>query len=219
MSATWIHQFPALSVLEPDIADRLGDTAQTVSLPAGHTVFHAGDACENFLLVLDGVVRVHMTSETGREIVLYRVDAGETCVLTTACLLGQSPYTAEGVCETAVQAVVLPAQTFQTLMGQSAVLREFVFQSYGVRLAELMSLVENVAFGRLDVRLARLLCEQADAASDLNQTHQNLAVELGSAREVISRQLKEFERRGWLELSRGRIRLRDRAALLRLAND
>jgi len=201
----WVSLFPALSQLEAETVKHLARTSQIVDLPAGQQVFHTGDACQNFLLVLNGVVRVQMTSETGREIVLYRVDAGETCVLTTACLLGHDPYSAEGITETPVRAVAVPARVFQDLMGRSTALRDFVFQSYGTRLANLMVLVEEVAFGRLDIRLAKFLCENSDAHNHLTLTHQKLAVELGSAREVISRQLKEFERRGLLSLSRGQI--------------
>lgn len=209
----WTDQFPSLANLEPDTAQRLNQAALAINLPAGQHVFHAGDASENFLLVLDGVVRVQMISENGREIVLYRVDAGQTCVLTTACLLGHDPYIAEGITETPVKAIAIPAPVFHELLGCSAALRDFVFQSYGTRITNLMMLVEEVAFGRLDERLARFLCENADHDDSLTITHQQLAFELGSAREVISRQLKEFERRHLVKLNRGQITLCDRAKL------
>ena len=213
----WMSLFPALAELEDETALRLAEISQEVRLPARQAVFHVGDSCDNFLLVLDGRVRVQMVSESGREIVLYRVDTGETCVLTTACLLGHSAYSAEGITETDVHAIVVPAQAFRDLLGQSQVLRDFVFQSYGERLTNLMVLVEEVAFGRVDIRLARLLCERTAQEGTLATTHQELAVELGSAREVISRQLKDFERRGLVKLSRGQIAIADGAALEALA--
>ncbi|MBL4613311.1 MAG: Crp/Fnr family transcriptional regulator [Magnetovibrio sp.] len=212
-AADWTSQFPSLANLEPDTTARLGQTALTVNLAQGQHVFRAGDTSENFLLVLDGVVRVQMISESGREIVLYRVDAGQTCVLTTACLLGHDPYIAEGITETPVRAIAIPAQVFHDLLGRSTVLRDFVFQSYGARITNLMMLVEEVAFGRLDERLARFLCDNAGADNTLTITHQQLAFELGSAREVISRQLKEFERRDLVKLNRGQITLIDAATL------
>ena len=214
---SWIERFPALSALGDELAERLGAMSQVVELPADTTVFHPGDEPQNFLLVLDGVVRVQMTSETGREIVLYRVDPGETCILTTTCLLGHSAYNAEGVTESPVTAVAIPAQQFHELIGLSPTLRDFVFQSYGERLTHLLTLVEEVVFARLEVRVARLLLERADNNGLLTQTHQQLAVELGTAREVISRQLKEFERQGLVNLKRGSIELSDTKALSQLA--
>lgn len=219
IAANWIERFPALATLEEDARRILIQTAQIVELPASKFVFHSGDACSNFLLVLDGVVRVQMSAENGREIILYRVDAGDSCVLTTACLLGNAPYSAEGITESAVRAVAIPAAEFHELMNRSSVVRDFVFHSYGARLMNLMMLMQEVAFGRLDIRLARFLCKSADPQGALSMTHQQLAVELGSVREVISRQLKEFERRNLLKISRGRITALDLAKLRALGED
>lgn len=216
MTSSWLDRFPGLRALEPETAAALNKGAQLVDLPAGHAVFGAGDECRNYLLVIDGSVRVQMTSESGREIVLYRVDSGESCVLTTSCLLAHETYAAEGVTETPVHAVAIPARLFLDLLGRSAALRSFIFTTYGDRIAGLMMLVEEIAFGRLDLRLARFLLLHA-TEDQIGVTHQALAVELGTAREVVSRQLKEFERRGWVELSRGRIRLLDPSALERLS--
>jgi len=212
----WLNLFPALACLENDTMARLAETSQVVDIPAGQTIFRAGDACQSFLLVLSGIVRVQMTSENGREITLYRVDAGETCILTTACLLGHDPYGAQGITETQVRAVAIPASVFHQLLATSQVLRDFVFKSYATRLANLMVLIEEVAFGRLDIRLARFLLDKADADGTLALTHQQLAVELGSAREVISRQLKEYERRGLVRLHRGHLTVLESAQLNRL---
>lgn len=217
MSEDWIARFPALATLERDVGKTLDERSRIVSLPAGKKVFRGGDECRNYLLVLEGSVRVQMTAESGREIVLYRVDPGETCVLTTACLLAHEAYSAEGVTETAVRAVTIPAATFHELLGRSSVLREFVFTTYGARIADLMLLVEEVAFKRIDLRLARFLNDHADTGGNLDATHHALAVELGTAREVVSRQLKEFERNGLVALSRGRIAVRDREALKALS--
>ncbi len=215
MSSSWLDRFPGLRALEPETAAALERGAQLVDLPAGQTVFGTGDECHNYLLVLDGSVRVQMTSESGREIVLYRVDSGESCVLTTSCLLAHEAYAAEGITETLVRAVAIPARLFLDLLGRSPALRNFVFTTYGSRIADLMILVEEVAFGRLDLRLARFLLKRG-VQHEVDMTHQALAVELGSAREVVSRQLKEFERHGWVKLSRGRIRVLDPAGLERL---
>jgi len=154
-----------------------------------------------------------MVAENGREIVLYRVSGGETCVMTTACLLAHENYGAEGMAETDITAVAISNTTFRTLLGASERFRDFVFSAYGERLADLMVLVEEVAFRRLDLRLADFLVKNQNGGT-IETTHQALAVELGSVREVVSRVLKEFERRGWVKLARGRIEVMNDGGLL-----
>ncbi|NIA69217.1 Crp/Fnr family transcriptional regulator [Pelagibius litoralis] len=217
MSPDWIPRFPELTKLTPAEQTLIAERAQVVSLPAQTTVFAPGLPAENFLLLLDGTVRVQQVSSGGREIVLYRVSSGESCIMTTACLLSQDTYNAEGVTETPVQAVAVPRATFDEMMARSAEFRRFVFADYSSRITDLLHVVEEVAFERIDKRLAQKLAELADGEGRLTLTHQELAVELGTAREVISRHLKEFQRRDWLTLTRGHIQLSDRAALARLA--
>lgn len=217
MSPDWIPRFPELAQLTPAERKLIAERAQVVSLPAGTTVFAPGLPADNFLLLLDGTVRVQQVSASGREIVLYRVTGGESCIMTTACLLSQDTYNAEGITETPVQAVAVPKAAFDELMARSAAFRRFVFSDYSSRITDLLHVVEEVAFERIDKRLAQKLLERADAAGGLSATHQDLAVELGTAREVISRHLKEFQRRGWLELNRGQVQLADRAGLERIA--
>ncbi|MCP5372360.1 MAG: Crp/Fnr family transcriptional regulator [Hyphomicrobiales bacterium] len=196
---------PALRGLDPATRAAFLASSQRVRVPAGTVLFQPGAECANYLLVLDGSVRVQMVSEGGREIVLYRVETGETCVLTTSCLLAHETYTAEGVAETAVDALAVPAAVFRRLLADSESFRGFVFAAYGARITNLMMLVEAVAFGRVDLRLAKVLLSRGGGGGRLDITHQELAVELGTAREVVSRQMKEFERRGWVALGRGRV--------------
>jgi CRP/FNR family transcriptional regulator, anaerobic regulatory protein len=209
----WTAGFAMLHGADDAVLRRILTHARTVSAPPGAVLFRHGDRCQQYMLVLDGSVRVQKASESGREIVLYRVESGEACVLTTSCLLSRESYPAEGVAETAVRAIAIPVQYFQEGLASSAAFRAFVFASYGRRIAELIALVEEVAFGRVDVRLAQRLREHGARAGSLAHTHQELACELGTAREVVSRQLKEFERRGWVRLHRGRIDILDLAAL------
>ncbi len=212
----WIDAFPALAALDAPARRTLAAAAQVVTLPRGAAPFRAGADCESYVLVIEGSVRVQMISEGGREIVLYRVEDGQTCILTTACLMADEAYPAEAIAETPVVAAILPASRFRALVADSAVFRHFVFAAYGRRLAELMALIQEVAFRRIDARLAELLLARAAAGGDVAATHQELATELGSVREVVSRQLKEFERRGLVRLARGRVSLLDRSALVRL---
>lgn len=214
----WLKHFPALAAIDdPAWLEALAE-AQTLSLPAGMAVFREGDQCSNFLLVIDGAVRVQKLSESGREIVLYRVEEGQSCILTTACMLGGKQYSAEGYTETKVQAVALPHHAFQRALHGSHGFREFVFDVYAERVTELLLLIDAISFGRVDHRLATYLLEHADDNGSLSLTHQELARELGTAREVVSRLLKEFERRGLVQLGRGRITLLDRPALQQSAN-
>jgi CRP/FNR family transcriptional regulator len=217
MTTDWTQAIPGLQALEPESLALLRAQARLASFPAGAVLFGEGGECQNYLFVLTGSVRVQKLGETGREIVLYRVERGETCVLTTACLMAETAYDAEGVTENEVEAVVVPAPAFNELLARSAQFRRFVFATYANRIADLLMLIEEVAFGRIDARLAQCLLARKDARHHVSGTHQELSSELGTAREVVSRQLKEFERRGWVKLGRGRIELCDVTALERLA--
>lgn len=213
----WLTAFPELAALDDPLVHRALGGIRPVRLPAGEMTFRDGDACRHYVLVVDGSIRVQKISESGREIVLYRVERGQTCVLTTSCLFAGTGYAAEGITETPVTAVMMPLAAFNTAVAGSAGFRRFVFASFSERIAELMLLIEAIAFGRVDERLAERLLAFDGGKGPVELTHQQLAAELGTAREVVSRLLKEFERRGWLALTRGRIALADRGALDALA--
>lgn len=213
----WLHYFPALSRIDDPEWLSLLDGVNIVTLPTGAEVFHIGAQCHNFLLVIDGSVRVQKLAENGREIMLYRVEEGQSCILTTACLLGGGVYQAEAVTETPVKAVAMPNKTFHTMIDRSRPFREFVFSSYMQRITDLLMLIEAITFGRIDARLAAHLLKDSDANGVMQVTHQELARDLGSAREVVSRMLKEFERQGMVELGRGRITLLNRTLLMQAA--
>lgn len=211
-----MDRFPALRDLECEARRVLEDGARPATLAAGTQLFLDGDPCTAFTLILDGAVRVQKVSESGRRIVLYRVEPGQTCVLTTNALMAAIPYGAEGLAETDLAVAIVPHGTFQRLLAGSDVFRRFVFSAYATRISDLLLLIEEVAFARIDARLAHLLLTRADDSGEVRATHHALATELGSAREVISRQLKEFERQGWVSAARGRVLVRDGAALARL---
>ncbi|RRJ82368.1 Crp/Fnr family transcriptional regulator [Aestuariirhabdus litorea] len=211
-SPSALEKIPALAKLLADAAAaRALENAMLVEVPAQTTLFRQGDACDNYLIVLEGSVKVFARSEQGREIVLYHIDDGGSCVLTTSCLFAHSPYPAEGVSETALKAVAIPVRVFERALEESVALREFVFNTYSERLSRLITLVQQIAFERIDVRLARYLVR--NAGQQIGLTHQNLAEELGTAREVVSRHLKDFESNGWLQLGRGRIEVIDAVGL------
>ncbi len=214
--ADWPARFAGLDQLDPATRALLERAAMIVDLPAGAVPFRPAQPCDGYVFVISGAIRVQLLSETGREIVLYRVEAGQTCILTTACLMGGGEYPAEAVAETDVTAALLPNAAFHELLGRSPTFRAFVFGAFGRRFADLMVVVDEVAFRRIDLRLARFLLDHMDAERRLALSHQEIAAELGSVREVVSRQLKEFERRGWITLDRRRVEILDTAALAAL---
>ena len=219
MQATWTRKFPELAQLERDVEARVAASGHVVKIPAGSVVFAPGQSPKGFVLLIEGDIRVSQVSETGREIVLYRVQPGEGCALTTACLLAGDNYTAEAIAETDITAVMVPRSAFDDLMAQSAAFRRFVLASFSNRLTELFKLVDEIAFQRLDVRLAQKLLELTGDNDDLSITHQLLAAELGTAREVVSRHMHELQRRGWIASTRGVVHIQDRQALRRLASE
>ncbi|MGB5278684.1 MAG: Crp/Fnr family transcriptional regulator [Gammaproteobacteria bacterium] len=213
----WQHAFPHLSESNDAVINDIMNKAGTIDIPAKATAFHQGDACSNYLLIISGRIKVLTRAENGREIVLYRLSDGDSCVLTTSCLFGSARYPAEGIAETDVIALAIPAALFHDAVQQSETFREFVFESFASHLGSLIALVEEVAFGKLDIRLARHLLKLSNDTT-IDTTHQQLATELGSAREVISRQLKDFESKGWVKLHRGSVEIIDKAALVDLSS-
>ena len=208
-----LAKFPALRKLEPVHLERLLRESALRHASDGAVLFIPRQPCEGFPLVLKGCVKVSKTSASGREIVLYRVDAGEACIMSGGCLLGTAVYSATATVEGDVALLAMPAALFQQLILESAPFRSFVFDMYGQRLGEIMELVEEIAFRRLDARLANLLAHRGPIVAE---THQKLADELGSVREVVSRTLRSFEQRGWIKTERERITVVDPGALQQL---
>lgn len=221
MSATldeplWVDRFPGLLRLKDETKSVLIAQSNVLNIAEGQIIFGPEKSPENMLFLLDGTVRVQQVSDTGREIVLYRINAGESCVLTTACLLAYEDYAAEGIAETQVQAAAIPRDVFDELVATSKSFRNFVFAAFSKRITDLFQMVDEVAFQRIDVRLAQRLLALGNGSDIIKTTHQKLSVELGTAREVISRQLQEFQRRGWIGQSRGVVTLTDPEPLRRL---
>lgn len=180
-----------------------------VVLPRGSTVFGEGARCIGFPLVLRGSIRVFKRSDEGRELPLYRVGPGESCVISTVCLVGQMDYDARAEAEEDTEVAILSPAGFARLLGDPS-FRRFVFGLFSRRIADLMVLVDALAFKRLDQRLALILSR---GPSPRRATHQQIADELGTVREIASRVLKEFEKAGLLKLGRGRIDILDRVGL------
>lgn len=213
----WTERFTGTRNLPRRVRDRLLQVAKVRHIPKGEEVFGPRNVPDSLLFLRDGTIRVSQASDGGREIVLYRVEAGQSCVLTTACMLAEEAYNATGIAETDVTVVSLPKTAFDQLVAEAPEFRDFVFSAYSRRLIDLLRVVDDVAFGRMDARLADRLLALAGARKEIAVTHQDLAAELGTAREVISRILNDFQKRGLVAQSRGRITLADKPGLKRLA--
>lgn len=217
MDARFAKVFPALTVSDDAALKSLLSEGRILEVPASSRLFEVGMVCHNYLLVIEGSVRVQLLSESGREVTLYRVLPGESCVLTTSCLMGNNPYPAFSEAEKDVVAFAVDREHFVNALNGSPVFRRFVFDNLGHRFADVIARIEMTFLGKIDSKLAIALLNECDKDGHVRTTHQLLAVELGTAREVVSRHLKQFEHRGWVRLGRGEIRVMDRDALARRA--
>jgi CRP/FNR family transcriptional regulator len=207
-------RFPVIAALPAGLASRFASECRLMKMPAGTRLFDERSPCGAFPLVIEGRVKVAKLSPSGREIVLYRVGPGQSCLLTSSCLLARRDYSAAGIAEAETTLVAIPRELFDALMAGSAAFRDYVHALFADRIGELMVLVEEVAFRRLDERLAAHLLAHGP---QVDARHQDIAVELGSVREIVSRLLGDFEDRGLVRLGRGRIEVVDRPGLKALA--
>lgn len=201
----WPGRFEEFSALNNQLKIRIATNSNIASFKKGRLIFGPVESPQNMLFVLSGTVCVQQVSETGREIVLYRIEAGQVCVLTTSCLMSFDQFSAEGRAETDVVLASISKGIFDQLVMTSTPFRDLVCAVFAKRITDLFLVIDEIAFQRVDIRLAKKLNELSKRSNILKITHQGLATELGTAREVISRQLKEFQKRGWITQSRGQI--------------
>jgi CRP/FNR family transcriptional regulator len=197
--------------LDAPTAAALRARAMPLSLPAGAVVFRPGALCTAFPLVTAGVVRVTRLSRQGHELLLYRVGPGETCIMTTACLLSGGPYAVSGVAETDLRALALPPAGFAALMAECDGFRHLVFRDYAARLAGLMARLESLAEPAA-ARLAERLLALAQGGI-VHATHAALAVEIGASRETVSRALERLQAEGLVRLTRAAVEIADAPGL------
>ena len=212
--ALLLQHYPMLQSLPASQLEDLQASAAFMRVPAGTVMFDENQPCQGFPLLLSGNIRIIKAAASGRELQLYRVSPGESCILTSSCLLGHAPYHARGMAEADTEMVVLSPATFKKLLSTHEPFRDYIFNLFSERLTDLMQLVSAVAFQKLDQRLAALLVAKPNP---VHATHQALADELGSVREIVSRLLKNFAEQGWVRLGREQIEITDAAALKRLA--
>lgn len=209
-----LFHYPAFHQMPATMQHLVCQTAVSIDLPANHLLFQEGDSCLSFVMPLSGSIRVVKPDVSGREIMLYRIRPGDSCILTVSCLLGDQMYAARGILDRPVTAVAIPKPLFVDLITHSEPFRLQVFKFFGQRLAQLLRIIEEVTFQKLDQRLATLLLRRGPR---LMTTHQQLADELGTVREVINRLLKELKAQGAVEVERGKITVVNTGVLQQLA--
>ena len=200
---------PFLQSASPQLIRDFKDNAYFAKIPSGRDIFVEGDQVDGIALMMSGVVRVYKLGETGREITLYRFGEGESCVITANAILNQQGFPAIAQVEQDAEAVMIPAEVFSNWVKQYDPWRDFVFSLVSDRLASVMEIVDEVAFQRMDRRVASFLLNRSELQNPILITHQEIANEIGSSREVISRLLQDFSNRELVRLSRGEIQILD----------
>ncbi len=208
---------PILHGATPEMIRAFRTHGYLAHIPAGRDVFVEGDRVAAIPLLLSGTVRVYQLGETGREVTLYRFRPGESCVLTANAILTEQSFPAIATVEEDAEAVMIPAQVFREWVARESLWRGFFVQLVAQRLASVMNVVDEVAFRRLDKRVAGLIAARASTGNAVLTTHQEIADELGSAREAVSRVLEDLAAKGLIRSARGRIEVLDLAALEKAA--
>lgn len=183
--------------------------ATIANLPAGSVAFASGDPCENFVFIINGEIRVRLSTRTGRDITLFRLSKGQTCALTTSCLLSKSDYYAEGIAERASELLLVPSEMFRSILCESPEFAENLVYDYASRITALTNTIDRLTSRDIDAELTLLLLNTADAGGIVALSHRRIADEIGTAREVISRKLKDLEKAGLVKLGRRKITLSD----------
>lgn len=217
IATLWEAHYPQLADANDASIQRLMENAKMMRFPAHCQVITPGTICEHYLLVTGGSLRVQVVTDSGREVVLYHVRSGDACILTTSCLFSGEPFPAEGITETEVTVLALSAAEFNRALGDSSIFRRFVFTKFSQRMAGVIARMSQVCSAAIDRNLAGTLLNLSDGGTPIAKTHQELASELGTAREVVSRHLKRFESSGWVSLGRGTIEIKAPEVLARIS--
>ncbi len=212
-----LRGFPDFAKLPDETGAELQEKVSITCVSAHETLAAQGEPCLYFPVVLSGQARIFAMDEDGREITLYRLDPGEGCVLAAACSLSEEPMPGSVTVEAAGEGLFIPAALFRAWVERHTFWREYVFRLIAHQLGRVVAITNELAFRRLDTRIAALLVRQGTLNQRLELTHQAVALELGTRREVVSRILKGFEQDGLVKLERGVIQLRDHPGLTKRA--
>ncbi len=193
--------------MELELLEKIQKVGTHIKVEANQALFNEGDECQNFVIVTKGSIKVFKTSESGKEMVLYRVNSDNLCVLTTSCMIGEDCYSAMGKTESEVEAILLNREVFDLLIVESKEFRKLVFSSLSKRFNKFIEKIDEVVFYSLRERLEKFICENVDANNEIHCTHQEIALELGTEREVVSRLLSKLKLNKKIEIERGQIKL------------
>lgn len=206
--------YSKMNELFPFLKNTPEDLFITKLIPKGETIFNEGDSCGGVPFVISGTVRVSKIGKNGKEMNIYRVEKGETCVLTVTSVLSGSLYPANAIAEDEVEVIILPFDQFKKYMAASANFQQYVYNLIIERFQEVLTLIDEIIFQRTDERIIRYLLKHTSQNGDfIETTHDKIAIELGTAREVVSRFLKEMEKEGWIQPTRGKVIVTNRSLL------
>lgn len=203
----FLEIFPYFRSTPKGLVDEILSASTYESAPGNLVLKKEGDTLSEFVLLLSGEKRIYKTSETGREITLYEIGTGDICVLNASCLLSNTKLPANAASLTEVEMLLMPSSDFLDIKARYREMRSYIYNRINESLVSIMSLVAEITFGKMEERLSDYLIEKSEDYS-LKTTHKKIADDLGTSREVVSRLLKDFERRGWVRLSRSSIELR-----------
>lgn len=199
------------NLTDPKLLDRLLEKGQVAHFEPGKTMMEPGQFVKAVPLVLEGSIKIMRMDEDGKELFLYYLETGETCALSLTCCSASRPSEIKAVVEERVTVLFVPIQVHEQLVDEFKQWKDFVSTTYQHRFQELLIALDAVAFKRMDERLMRYIVTKMKQlkSNELHTTHQEVANELGTSREVISRLLKQLEKKKWIELGRNVIYIRD----------
>jgi CRP/FNR family transcriptional regulator, anaerobic regulatory protein len=199
------------NLTDPKLLDRLLEKGQLATFEPGKTLMEPGQFVKAVPLVLDGSIKIMRMDEDGKELFLYYLEAGETCALSLTCCSASRPSEIKAVVEEKVSVLFVPIQVHEQLVDEFKQWKDFVSSTYQHRFHEMLVVLDAIAFKRMDERLMSYIVTKMKQlkTNELHTTHQEVANELGTAREVISRLLKQLEKKKWIELGRNVIYIRD----------
>jgi len=209
----WVTKFPFVKKLSDEDFARIASVTSFANLYPGQIAYQEEWECPNYIMCVDGRTRVFKTNPSGREVLIYKVEGGGTCMLTTQCLLSGSNFPAESVAEEPTELALVPKAHFHNFMSTIPEFRDFVLTDYTRLLGSVFSLIDSVAFSTVEQRLARRILVDAGESRTVEKTHRELAADIGSVREIVSRHLGDWERSGWVRSSRGKLEILDKQAL------
>ena len=198
--------FPFVAALPSRLRDALRAQSMRKTLENRQVLVPGGTECAYLPFVLEGALRIYKISEAGKELTLYRIEPGESCILSATCILNGGSFPAIAEAEGHTQILLLPAPLLNRLVEEDSACRHFIFDQYARRLDAVLTLVEEVTFHHMDMRIAAFLLKNAMAhGSVVSRTHGEIAAELGTSREVVTRILADFESDKVISTSRGKV--------------